>query len=131
MANSPAEIIRKFIEKETPTVDNSPPVTDVKPVTPFRVLHVGLPFYSDAACTQEAQDARLIIIQCEDPIETLREPEPLPTTRTYQVGQIVQWGFNNKTLWPECWYRNPETGEIKRAFTQSVEFVGKVYLGSE
>jgi hypothetical protein len=34
--------------------------------------------------------------------------------------------LNNKQLWEESWYRNPETGQIERAWTLHVEFVGQV-----
>ena len=70
----------------------------------------------------------MIIIQCEDPMETLKEPEPLPTTKRYRKGQIVQWEFNHKQIWPESWYRDPDDGEVKRAWTHSTEFIGKVYV---
>lgn len=105
-----------------------PQQTDVKPISPFRVLHADLPFYSDPDCQREVKNARLIILQCEDPTETIKTPEPLPTTRQYQLGEIVQWGFDHKRIWEESWYQDPETGEVKQAWKHSTEFIGKVYV---
>lgn len=105
-----------------------PQQTDVQPISPFRVLHANLPFYSDPNCENEVDNARLIILQCEDPIETIKPPEPLPTTQSYRPGQIVFWSFNHKRIWEESWYKDPDNGEIKRAWNYSTEFVGKVYV---
>ena len=122
------ESILKVAGREETHSGQEPQQTDVKPISPFRVLHVDLPFFSDPDCQNEVTDARLIIIQCEDPIETVKDPEPLPTTKRYRKGQIVLWVFNEKRIFEECWYREPDHGEIRRAWTHSGEFIGKVYL---
>jgi len=50
----------------------------------------------------------------------------MPTRRDYEKDQLVTWELNNKRLWDAAWYRNPDNGEIERAWPQAVEFIGKV-----
>lgn len=111
-----------------PIEPQEPETTSLKPTSPYRVLQVDLPFYSDPECRNQVPNARLILLISEDPVEPLKVPEALPTTKRYRPGQIVQWGLSNKRLWEECWYRDPEDGRVKRAWTRSVEFTGKVYM---
>ena len=96
------------------------------PERPYRVLYSNLPFYSDSKCEQKVQGATLVILRCDDPRQSHHPIECMPTSKSYEPGQIVRWDLNNKKLWELSWYRHPETGKIERAWAQSVEFVGKV-----
>ncbi|MBI4445865.1 MAG: hypothetical protein HY645_08130 [Acidobacteria bacterium] len=106
---------------------SQPKTTALRPISPFRILHAGLTFYSDSKCEKEVPEARLLLLICEDPAETLREVEAVPARMAYEKGQIVNWLFDHHKTWGESWYRDPETGKILKAWTQSAEFVGEVF----
>lgn len=56
-----------------------------------------------------------------------------PTTRDdYIKGEILSWEWNMNRVWGEAWYRDPRTNEIKKAWGQAAEFVGRNldHLGS-
>ncbi len=110
----------------TESFDPKPEETDELPFIPYRVLHMDLPFYDDPACEKEVTDARIVILEGLDPDDELMEVDVLPTRKEYQPGQLVTLNLNNKRLWEECWFRNPETLQIEQAWTLHVEFIGQV-----
>jgi hypothetical protein len=49
-----------------------------------------------------------------------------PTQRDhFQRGKAVAWEWDLSTVWPETWYRHPDTGEIEYGWTEAGEFVGR------
>ena len=49
-----------------------------------------------------------------------------PTTRKgYQRGQRLSWEWDNGKQYGETWYKDPDSGEIKRAWLGSMEFAGR------
>ncbi len=107
--------------------DNTMPTTTDEPAAiPHKVLHVGIPFYTDQECRQQVPNATILILEPIDPDDDIKELDVVPTTRHYQVGQLVQWLLYKDNVWEECWYRNPETGAIERAWKRCVEFTGPV-----
>lgn len=112
---------KKPIQQE---VDTAPGETDEMPVVPYRVLYAGLPFYSDPECRNEIPDAKLAILKPLDPEGRFGDLDVVPTRKVYQQGQLVRWWLNKDKMWEDCWYRNPETGQIEKPFTAHVEFVG-------
>ncbi|MBP1601007.1 MAG: hypothetical protein H6Q06_1158 [Acidobacteria bacterium] len=46
--------------------------------------------------------------------------------RPYRVLH-AQWEINHNRLWDEAWYVSPESGAKEKAWTRSVEFVGRIY----
>jgi len=52
--------------------------------------------------------------------------ECMPTRKRYQAGQIVTWELNKDQIWEDAWYRNPETEKVEKAWTQAVEFEGRI-----
>ena len=48
------------------------------------------------------------------------------TTKTYEKGQYVTLAFDNKKLWEDCYYRDPDGGEILKAWRIHVNFIGEV-----
>jgi len=106
--------------------DPEPGEINRMPERPYRVLHAGIPFYSDSKCEEQVQEATLVILRCEDPRQNHLPIECMPTRLRYEAGQIVNWDLNNKKLWELSWYVDPETGKIERAWIQAVEFIGKV-----
>jgi hypothetical protein len=37
----------------------------------------------------------------------------------------VTWSWDMSNVWPESWYRDPETDTIEYAWTGSAEFAGR------
>ncbi len=112
--------------KEQEPFDPNPGETHVMPARPYRVVQANLPFYSDADCRTRVEGARLLILQCEDPNQKQRVLECMPALKEYSPGQIVQWELNNKNVWETAWYVNPDTGKKEQAWSQAVEFQGRV-----
>ena len=109
-----------------PPTQRDPQYSDEMPVVPYRVLYADIPFYSDSECTQEVVAARIAILDALDPDDELKELDVVPSLNRYEPGQLVRWTLDNKNLWEESWYKNPETGQIERAWTIHVEFIGQV-----
>ena len=116
---------------ELPADSTEPEETTSMPERPYRVLHADLPFYSDSKCEKEVEGARLVVLRCEDPAQNQKTIECMPVVKKYRQGQIVSWDLNNKRLWELSWYRNPDTGQVERAWAQSVEFTGKTVRVTE
>ena len=106
--------------------DPNPEVLHTMPARPYRVLHADLAFYSDPECKRQVNDARLVVLRSEDPRQQHQVQDCLPTRKKYEVGQIVDWDLNNKRIWQDNWYINPETGKAEVAWVQAVEFTGRV-----
>ncbi len=113
--------------KQQEPFDPNPGFTDVMPTRPYRVLHADLPFYGDAECRNRIRGARLLVLQCEDSRQKQRTIECMPAVKDYRQGQIVQWEINHNHIWDDAWYINPESGVKEKAWTRSVEFVGRIH----
>lgn len=96
------------------------------PERPYLVLHAGLPFYADPRCEKQVHGASLVVLRCEDPRQTHHPVECMPTSKSYEKGQVVCWELNYKRMWESAWYWNPETAGIEKAWSQAVEFIGMV-----
>jgi hypothetical protein len=116
-----------FGRKKAAPFDPSPEVLDAMPARPYRVLHADLPFYSDPECGIEVRGARLVVLQCEDPVQQHHPVECMPALKDYRKGQVVRWDTNHKRVWDAAWYVNPETGSKEKAWAHAVEFMGGVY----
>jgi hypothetical protein len=106
--------------------DPNPEVIDRMPVRPYRILHADIAFFSDPECRTRIEGASLIMLMSEDPGQQHQVLECMPARKKYRAGQLVQWDLNNNLVWQNCWYRDPETGNAEMAWTQAVEFVGRV-----
>jgi len=111
-------------EPEAP-FDPDPGYTDTMPARPYRVLHAGLPFFSDPECRERVPGATLVVLRCEDPAQQHQPIECMPSRKDYGPDDIVQWEINNKNLWTAAWYVDPDTGAKTKAWAQAVEFIGK------
>ena len=115
-----------FGRKVQEQVDLSPGETDEMPIVPYRVLYTDIPFYSDPECKNEVPEAKIAILEMLDPDDELKELDVVPVQKKYEPGQLVRWELNNKTMWDESWYRHPDTGQIERAWSHHVEFIGQI-----
>ncbi len=118
-----------FRSNKAQVFDPRPQVTDVMPARPYKVVHASVPFYSDADCRTEVRAARLIMLRCEDQRQTHRPIECMPTLKEYSAGQVVTWELNKDALWEAAWFRHPVTGATEKAWSQAVEFTGKIVRG--
>ena len=105
---------------------SQPATTEMVPLVPFRVIAADIPFFTDEKCENEVQDARIVIIQALDPEDQIQELDTLPSTQGYKPGQYVNLALEHKKIWDECWYRDPESGEITQAWKVHVNFTGEV-----
>ena len=102
--------------------------TSKVPLVPFKVLEAGIPFYTDEACTKMVNDACLYILQGLDPDDPIQELDIVPSTNKYEAGSYVCIGFKNTKLWEECWFRDPDTREIQKAWVLHTNFIGESIL---
>ena len=111
---------------QEPAFDPKPGEVLLMPERPYRVLHVGVPFYSDPECSSKVTDAYLVVLCSEDPKQSHHPIECMPTRKHYEQGQVLRWEINPKRQWTDSWYINPETGSKEKAWTRAVEFLGDV-----
>jgi hypothetical protein len=112
-------------------LDPNPGIIEEMPARPYRVLHADVPFYSDPGCKRRIEGVNLVVLGSEDPHQQHQVQECMPTRKKYKAGQLVCWDLNYKQVWQNCWYRNPQTANIEVAWTQAVEFVGKVVTAGQ
>ena len=112
--------------QEDETFSPDPGITCEMPARPYRVLRTDLPLYSDSECKMKVKDATLIVLKSEDPKQQLSVQECMPTRKKYEIGQLVRWDLNNKKIWQNCWYKDPDSGSVELAWVQAVEFIGKI-----
>jgi hypothetical protein len=90
------------------------------------VYHPGVDLFSDAQATNPISDAKGLILETTSPGGAVKTFRIFPTTHTgYEKGKRVAWEWNLGKTWPATWYRDLETGEIKKAWDASAEFVGR------
>lgn len=90
------------------------------------VHHEGVPIYSDPECVNEIPGVKGIILKTESSGGARVSYRIFPSTKThFKKGTRVswEWSFNNK--WKDAWYKDPETGEAKQAWSSSAEFIGR------
>lgn len=93
-----------------------------------RVHAINVPIYLDSEGEKPAPEGHAIILCCQSPGGTQSSLRIFPTEQNhFIVGQMVAWEWaNNEKVWPECWYRDPDSGQIKYAWTSSCEFIGRL-----
>lgn len=115
-----------FSKKKAAVKSTLPMLTETLPLVPFKILASKIPFYRDQECTQMVEDARIVILQALDPEDEIQELDIVPSTLTYESGDYVTMSLDNKKLWEDCWFKDPETGEIQKAWQIHVNFIGEV-----
>ena len=87
------------------------------------VAYPGVDIFSDQNATQRLEGKGLLIETTHNGEKTFRI---FPTTKTHYIrGMRLTWEWNMGHVWSNAWYRDPETGELKEAWTSSAEFVGR------
>lgn len=87
-------------------------------------VHRLVPFFSDPSATKQVTDALAVILDVSAG-DGKRQHRIFPTTRSYSEGQTLSWEWNLGKIWGPAWYRDPDTAEVKHAWSSSAEFVGR------
>jgi len=93
----------------------------------YSVVHANVPLYSDKDCQTPRIDVRGVILEGRGPDGTITGTHIHPSTRQYQVGESLSWEWNyeNTRGWGDTWYRDPDTLEVKHAWSEAMEFIGR------
>lgn len=90
------------------------------------VYHPGVDIYADEDCNQRFEGSKGVILETESPGGMQRTYRIFPTTKAhFKKGKRVAWEWSHDHSWGPAWYRDPDTGEIKRAWLSSMEFTGR------
>ena len=117
---------KKWFEEKGEGFDPEPEESHDMPVVPYRVLHTGIPIFSDAECSNPVEGATIAILQPLDPAHQMGGLDVVPVRKHYSSGQLVGWVLDHNQVWEESWYRDPDDGQIQVAWTTHVEFMGPV-----
>ncbi len=90
-----------------------------RPEKPCVVVASGLVPYEDKQATIIRQGFTVLLLWNGETEQTF------PTTRTYAPGTEVSWEWNMGPTFHETFFEHPTTGEIREAWSQSAEFVGR------
>lgn len=90
------------------------------------VYCTGIPLYSDSGLSVRIPGAQGIIMGLIDVQGKISEWRLYPTTRTHFTrGMPVSWHWNMVNIYGEIWYRDPNTDEVRQAFSSAAEFTGR------
>jgi hypothetical protein len=86
--------------------------------------------FSDKMCTVPRQDVSGVILESLGQNGEKLGRHIHPSRKEYIPGQSVSWewdmtGNPRESGWGETWYRDPDSGEIKSAWSASLEFIGR------
>jgi len=91
----------------------------------YRVVTL-VELFSDKFCTRPRLDVRGIVLDHFGLKGELQVRSVHATRRNYERGQSVSWEWNTTGEgWGETWYRDPDTHEVKCAWSEASEFVGR------
>ncbi|MDL5599353.1 hypothetical protein QS468_42035 [Bacillus subtilis] len=95
------------------------------PIRQYITLHPNIPLYSDPDC-KILRPGTALIMEIVGPGGFKKTRDIYPTTRTdYVKGQKLTAEWNIKTVFDQCWYIDPESGDKKSDWLSSAEFVGR------
>ncbi len=90
------------------------------------VYHPGVEIFSDSECKVKIDNAKGIILKSQSPSGAKTFYRIFPTTRkNYIKGNKVSWEWSFKNRWSSAWYKDPDSGEVKPAWSSSAEFTGR------
>lgn len=85
-----------------------------------------VPVYADPLCRRQRQEVNAVILQTISLGGAQISNKAYATTRDhFQQGKRVAWEWNPEKQFEQSWYRDPDTNEIKEAWTSSMEFIGR------
>jgi hypothetical protein len=90
------------------------------------VYHPCVELFSDPEGKNRVPNVCGLILETTSPGGTTKQHRIFPTTRNdYQRSRRVSWEWNSKNTYGPTWYKDPDTGEIKQAWLDSTEFIGR------
>ena len=90
------------------------------------VYHPGVEVFEDPLCKNALPNVRGVILETGTPGGTRKFFRIFPTTQKhFRKGQRDAWEWNNQSVWGAAWYKDPDSGEVKEAWSSSMEFVGR------
>ncbi len=90
------------------------------------VYHPGVEVYADPQGEKVREGVKALILETESPGGATKTWRIYPTTKThFEKGKCVAWEWSLDPTFGESWYRDPDTQEIKYAWTSSATFVGR------
>jgi hypothetical protein len=93
---------------------------------PSFIVIASVMVFSDAACAIERQDVSGVILEHLGPNSENYGRHIHPSRKDYIQGQSVSWEWDRTGIgWGKTWYRDIESGEIKSAWCESLEFIGR------
>ena len=93
----------------------------------YKVKATGINLYSDQNCKIIRDDVKGVIIETTTPDIQEKYDRIFPTRNPsyYQIDKRVSWEWNLGVSWDNTWYIDNNTGDIKSAWTSSLEFTGR------
>jgi len=89
------------------------------------VAYPDVEIFADPSATKAIPDVKGLILQTLSPGTSSTSYRILPTARSdYVVGKEVTWELGSRQ-WGEAWYRDPESHKVRKAWGDSMEFVGR------
>lgn len=90
------------------------------------VHNEGVEVYSDENCQKVIQGVKGIILKTASTGGSKISYRIYPSTRAhFKKGKKVAWEWTFANSWSNAWYKDPESGEIKCAWSSSAEFIGR------
>lgn len=90
------------------------------------VYHPGVNIFRDAECYNQIDGVCGVILETTSPGGAVKTFRIFPTTKShFRTGKQVAWEWNMDNTWSKAWYRDPDTNEIKSAWEEAAEFIGR------
>ena len=90
------------------------------------VYHPGVDIFHDPLCRNRIEGVKGVILETESPGGTTKTFRIYPSTLLHYVkNKRVAWEWSFEKTWGEAWYKDPDTKEIKPAWSSAAEFVGR------
>lgn len=82
--------------------------------------------YTDRELTTPMPNVHGVILETIAPGGATKSLRIFPTTRShFKKGRQVAWEWNMAAIFGQAWYRAPDTGEAREAWSSAAEFVGR------
>jgi hypothetical protein len=92
----------------------------------YEVYEPNVEIFKDAKCSVKYAGVWGILLKVISPGGKIENFRIYPTTRKdYKKGQVLSWEWDLSKTWGEAWYKEPGTDNIKTAWTEAGEFVGR------
>jgi len=90
------------------------------------VERAGVEVYEDAQASRVRGSVTAVVLRTTSPGGANITFRIFPTTRSnYLKGQRVSWEWNLNNVYGESWFKDLESGEIRLAWANSSEFIGR------